>query len=239
MKKSDLYFMKLAMKLALKAKGMTSPNPMVGALVVKNNKIVGRGYHKQAGKAHAEVVALDEAKDKAKGAKLYVTLEPCTHFGKTPPCVDRIIKSKIKEVIVGMIDPNPLNNQKGVKILKAHKIKVRVGFLEDELKKINEPFIKYIRQKLPFVTVKVAQSMDGKVATKTGDSKWITSDKARGFAHKLRQDYDAVMVGVNTILRDNPRLEPWFSKKYPAKIIVDSQLSTPQNANIFSSTGSV
>jgi diaminohydroxyphosphoribosylaminopyrimidine deaminase/5-amino-6-(5-phosphoribosylamino)uracil reductase len=206
----------------------------VGALVVKNKRIVGRGYHKKAGLPHAEMIALDEAAKLAKGSCLYVTLEPCTHFGRTAPCVDRIIKSGIKEVFVGMVDPNPLNNGKGIQILRTHRIKVKVGILEDKLKKINEVFIKYITQKMPFVTVKVAQSLDGKIATSTGDSKWITSDKARAFAHRLRADYDAIMVGVNTILRDNPSLSAWFSQKQPIKIVVDSQLSTPQDANIFS-----
>ena len=234
MKKNHEYFMNLAMRLALKAKGKTSPNPMVGALVVKNNKILGQGYHEKAGLPHAEIIALDEAGKKARGATLYVTLEPCTHFGRTPPCVDRIIKSGVKEVIVGMIDPNPRNNGKGIRILKQNKIKVKVGFLGEELKKINEVFIKYISKKMPFVTVKVAQSLDGRIATKTGDSKWITSDKSRALAHRLRQNYDAIMVGVNTILRDNPRLNAWFSKRRPVKIIVDSQLSVPENAAIFS-----
>jgi len=238
-KKNHEYFMIRAMKLALKAKGKTSPNPLVGALVVKKGKILGEGYHAKAGLAHAEVAALDEAGKKAKGATLYVTLEPCVHFGRTPPCVDRIIKSGIKEVIVGMVDPNPLNNGRGVSILRQNKVKVKLGFLEGELKKINEVFIKYISKRTPFVTVKVAQSLDGRIATRTGDSKWITSDKSRVLAHRLRQSYDAVMVGVNTILRDNPRLGARFSKKYPLRIIVDSQLSTPEGANIFSRNGQV
>ena len=239
MTRNHEYFMDLALKLALKGKGRTSPNPMVGALVVKDGRIVGRGYHEKAGLAHAEVIALDDAGQKAKGANLYVTLEPCTHFGRTPPCVDKIIKSGIKNVIVGMVDPNPVNNGKGIKILKAHKIKVETGFLEDKLKKINESFIKYITRKIPFVTVKVGQSLDGKIATRTGDSKWITSDRSRGLAHRLRSGYDAIMVGVNTILRDDPRLDAWFSKKQPIKIVVDSQLSTSQEANVFSRRGSV
>jgi diaminohydroxyphosphoribosylaminopyrimidine deaminase/5-amino-6-(5-phosphoribosylamino)uracil reductase len=201
---------------------------------VKNGRIIGKGYHEKAGFAHAEIVALDEAGTKARGAILYVTLEPCAHFGKTPPCVDRIIRSGIKEVIIGMVDPNPLNNGKGIKILRQNKIKVKVGFLERELKKANEAFIKYITKGVPFVTVKVAQSLDGKIATRRGDSKWITSDKSRGFAHRLRKDYDAVMVGVNTVLRDNPKLDAWFSKKQPVKIVVDSYLSVPQDAAIFS-----
>ncbi|TRZ96413.1 bifunctional diaminohydroxyphosphoribosylaminopyrimidine deaminase/5-amino-6-(5-phosphoribosylamino)uracil reductase RibD [bacterium] len=237
--KQQEYFMGKALDLAEKARGKTSPNPMVGALVVKDNRILGKGYHEKAGSNHAEVIALDEAGIRAKGATLYVTLEPCAHFGKTTPCVDRIIKSQVKEVVVGMIDPNPLNNGKGISILKQHKIKVRVGFLEDRLKKLNEVFIKYITRRLPFITVKVAESLDGKIATKRGDSKWITSDKSRLYAHRQRQNYDAIMVGVNTILRDNPRLETWFSKKHPVKIIVDSQLSISPEANIFSRNSKV
>ncbi len=227
------HFMNLAMKLALKGKNKTSPNPMVGALVVKDNRILGRGYHEKAGLSHAEIIALDEAGEKSEGATLYVTLEPCVHFGQTPPCVERVIKSGVKEVIVGMIDPNPLNNGKGIDILKQNKIKVEVGFLEGELRKMNEVFIKYITKKLPFVTVKVGQSLDGKIATRQGDSKWVTSDKSRIFSHRLRAEYDAIMVGVNTALRDNPKLDAWFSKKQPKKIIVDSELSVSENANIF------
>ena len=239
MKRDRDYFMNLAMRLALKAKGNTAPNPMVGAVVVKNGLVVGKGYHEKAGLPHAEVVALDQAGEKAKGASLYVTLEPCSHFGRTPPCVNRIIKSGIKKVYIGMIDPNPLNNTKGIDILKQNKIKVEVGFLEESLKKINEAFIKYISKRMPFITVKIAQSLDGKIATKKGDSKWITSDKSRGYAHRIRKRYDAIMVGVNTVLRDDPKLNAWFSKKHPVKIIVDSQLSTPQGAGIFSSNSKV
>lgn len=233
------YYMNKAMRLALRAQGKTSPNPLVGALVVKNNKIIGSGFHKKAGLAHAEIVALNQAGEKAKGATLYVTLEPCAHFGKTPPCVNAIIKSGIKEVIIGMIDPNPLNNGKGIAILRQNKIKVEVGFLEEQLKRINEGFVKFMTKRMPFITIKVAQSLDGKIATKTGDSKWITSDKSRTFAHKRRANFDAIMAGVNTVLRDNPRLDSWFSKKHPIKIIVDSQLSTPTNSNIFSSAAKV
>ncbi|MDD5730934.1 MAG: bifunctional diaminohydroxyphosphoribosylaminopyrimidine deaminase/5-amino-6-(5-phosphoribosylamino)uracil reductase RibD [Candidatus Omnitrophica bacterium] len=239
MKKNHEYYMNLAAKLALKAKGKTSPNPMVGAVVVKNNKVIGQGYHEKAGFPHAEVIALDEAGKDARGATLYVTLEPCTHFGRTPPCVDRIIRSGVKEVVIGMIDPNPLNNGKGVEVLKKYKIKTVYPVLEDKLKKMNAVFIKYISKKMPYVTVKVAQSLDGKIATKTGDSKWITSDKSRVFSHRLRQYYDAIVVGVNTVLRDNPKLNAWFAKKQPFKVIIDSQLSTPQEANIFSENSKV
>jgi diaminohydroxyphosphoribosylaminopyrimidine deaminase/5-amino-6-(5-phosphoribosylamino)uracil reductase len=231
--------MNLALRLALKAKGMTSPNPMVGALVVKNGRIIGRGFHEKAGLAHAEIIALNEAGKNVKGATLYVTLEPCAHFGRTPPCIDRIIKSGIKEVIVGMIDPNPLNNGRGINLLKQNKIRVKVGFLEEGLRKINEAFIKFITKGMPFVTVKVAESLDGKIATRTGDSKWISSDKSRIYAHRIRQRFDAVMVGVNTIIRDNPRLDAWFSQRQPAKIVVDSQLSIPQDASIFTKNSRV
>ncbi len=233
MKRDHNYFMNMAIKLALKAKGLTSPNPMVGALVVKNGRVIGRGFHEKAGLAHAEVLALDEAGKDSRGAVLYVTLEPCAHFGRTPPCVDRIIQSKVKEVIIGMVDPNPLNNGKGIQILKNHKIKVETGFLEDKLRVLNAPFIKYITKRMPYVTVKVGQSLDGKIATRTGESKWITSEKSRNFSHRMRQDYDAVMVGVNTVRRDNPKLDAWFSRKQPVRIVIDSRLSTPQDSSIF------
>lgn len=239
MNKGHDYYMNLAIKLALKAKAMTSPNPMVGCIITKNGKIVGKGYHKKAGMAHAEIEALDEAGISVKGATMYVTLEPCVHFGRTPPCVDRIISSGIKEVIIGMLDPNPLVNGKGINILKANNIKVQVGFCEEKLKRMNESFLKYITKRIPFVTVKVAQSLDGKVATRTGESKWITSDKTRNFTHKMRQYYDAIIVGVNTVLRDDPRLEAWSSKRQPVKVIVDSKLSTPEQANIFLTKGKV
>lgn len=239
MKKEHLYFMRLALRLARKAQGQTSPNPMVGALVVKNNRVLGKGYHKKAGLAHAEVIALEDAGKAAQGAILYVTLEPCAHFGRTPPCVDTIIKSGVKKVVIGMVDPNPLNSGKGVSILKQHKIKVETGFLEEELRSLNEVFIKYITKKMPFITVKVAQSLDGKIATRSGDSKWITSDISRSYAHRIRKNYDAVAVGVNTVLRDNPRLDAWFSERQPAKVIIDSQLSISQEANIFSGHGEV
>ncbi len=233
------YYMKLALKLSLKAKGLTSPNPVVGAVVVKDGRIVGQGYHKRVGLAHAEVLALEDAGDKARGSVLYVTLEPCRHFGRTPPCVDAIIRAKVREVVIGMIDPNPINNGKGIEALKQNRIKVVVGVMEKEIRRANEVFIKYITKKIPFVTVKVAESLDGKIATAGGDSKWITSDKSRGLAHRMRKDYDAIMVGVNTVLRDNPRLDAWFSKKHPVKIVIDSQLSTPVGSNIFSANAQV
>ena len=236
MKRDNNYFMDLAIKLALKAKGQTSPNPLVGALVVKDGKIIGKGYHKEAGLAHAEVIALDDAAKAAHGATLFVTLEPCTHFGRTPPCVNRIIQAGVKRVVIGTEDPNPVTNGKGIIMLRKKGIVVECGFRQDRLKKINEAFIKYITQKTPFITVKAAQSLDGKIATHTGDSKWVTSDASRTYANKMRRYFDAVMVGVNTILRDDPQLTcrmPRMAGRQPIKIIVDSQLSTPQNAKIF------
>ncbi|MFA6349546.1 MAG: bifunctional diaminohydroxyphosphoribosylaminopyrimidine deaminase/5-amino-6-(5-phosphoribosylamino)uracil reductase RibD [Candidatus Omnitrophota bacterium] len=239
MKKDDIYYMKIARDLALKARGKTSPNPLVGAVVVRNNRIVGRGFHKKCGTAHAEIIALDNAGQNAEGAKLYVTLEPCGHYGRTPPCVHKIIQSGVKEVVVGMLDPNPVNNGKSIQILRQNKIKVKVGLLEEELKKINESFIKFITKREPFITVKSGQSLDGKIATRTGDSKWITSDQSRQFSRRMRSSFDAIMVGVNTVLRDDPRLNAWSSKKQPVKIIIDSRLSTPPDANIFSNNSEV
>jgi diaminohydroxyphosphoribosylaminopyrimidine deaminase/5-amino-6-(5-phosphoribosylamino)uracil reductase len=229
MKKDDKFYMNLCLKLALKARGKTSPNPLVGALVVKNNRIISSGFHKKAGFLHAETEAIEKAKGKARGATLYVTLEPCTHYGKTPPCVDQIIKSGIKNVVVGMVDPNPVNNGKGVAILRKHNIKVKVGVLEKELAGINRPFIKYITSGLPLVTVKVAQSLDGRIATSRFQSKWITSEQARGFSHALRKYYDAIILGVNTVVRDNPLL-----KEMPIKVVVDSSLRIPLEARILS-----
>ncbi|MFA6357643.1 MAG: bifunctional diaminohydroxyphosphoribosylaminopyrimidine deaminase/5-amino-6-(5-phosphoribosylamino)uracil reductase RibD [Candidatus Omnitrophota bacterium] len=238
-KRGDEYYMGLALKLALKAKGKTSPNPLVGALVVRAGKIVGSGFHAKAGLAHAEIVALEQAGSRAKNATLFVTLEPCAHTGRTAPCVNRIIESGIGEVVIGMIDPNPLNNGRGVALLRKNNIKVKVGVLSQKLTKINQTFIKYITTRTPFVTVKVGQSLDGRIATRTGDSKWITSDQSRAYAHKMRKDYDAIMVGVNTVLRDNPSLNAWFSEKKLIKIVVDSNLSIPENSNIFSGDAQV
>ena len=224
--------MNLAVRQAQKAWGRTFPNPLVGAILVKQGRIIGRGYHKKAGLPHAEVEAISAAGRKAQGATLYVTLEPCSHFGRTPPCTDMIIASGIRKVIVGMLDPNPLNNGKGVRILRNHGIEVEVGFFEDKLKKLNESFIKYITQKVPYITVKVGQSLDGKIATHRGNSKWITSDRAREYVHRIRDKFDAIMVGVNTILRDNPKLEAVSLSKRLTKIIVDSHLSIPCEAEV-------
>lgn len=231
-------FMKLALRLALKGRGTTSPNPMVGAVVVRDGTIVGRGYHRRAGEPHAEIIALRKAHHRAQGAILYVTLEPCTHIGRTPPCTDQIIRSGIREIVIGTKDPNPINNGRGIKILRSKGIKVKIGILEEESKKLNEVFAKFITTKLPFVTVKIAQSLDGKIATRRGISKWITNDSARRHVHSLRSHVDAIMVGVETIIKDDPLLTARLSqtryKKQPIKIVVDSTLRTPLHSKIFS-----
>ncbi|OIO33004.1 MAG: riboflavin biosynthesis protein RibD [Candidatus Omnitrophica bacterium CG1_02_40_15] len=227
------FFMRKVLELAEKGKGTTSPNPMVGALVVKNGKIIVSAYHRRPGGLHAEAIALKRAGQKAKGATLYVNLEPCAHLGRTPPCSKAIIKSGIKEVYCSMIDPNPLNNGKGKKELEKNGVNVRVGILAEEAAKLNEVFIKYVTKKMPFVTIKVAESLDGKIATRTMDSKWISSEASRDYSHSLRSEMDAVLVGVNTIMRDNPILTSRRNKS-PIKIVLDSNLRVSENANIFS-----
>lgn len=231
-------FMRLALRLAKKATGFTNPNPLVGAVVVKGGKVIGQGYHRRAGLAHAEALALDRAGGAARGGSLYVTLEPCCHFGRTTPCVDKIKACGIKEVIFALSDPNPLNNGKGAHSLRRQGIKVISGILEKEAGEINQVFIKYITERLPFVTIKVAQSLDGKIATSDGDSRWISSPSSRKFVHRLRRQVDAVMVGVNTVLRDDPllscRLQGHLYKKQPKKVIVDSRLRLHPDLKIFS-----
>ncbi len=235
-KNQDVVYMQRALDLALRAKGNTSPNPLVGAVVVGGGKVVAEGWHHYCGGDHAEVIALKKAGEKAKGATLYVTLEPCSHFGRTPPCVDKILSCGIREVVIGMTDPNPLNNGKSIKVLRTQGMNVRVGFLVKELKKINEGFIKYITTHTPFVTVKCAQTLDGKIATAAGQSQWITAPKTRDYAHRLRNDFDAVLVGINTALKDDPQLNAARKNKRLTKIIVDSHLRLPLDAKLFKGT---
>lgn len=228
--------MKKCLRLAVKGKGKTAPNPMVGALLVHENKIIGKGYHKKAGLPHAEIEAILSTGTKAGGSRLYVNLEPCSHFGRTPPCSEAIIKGGIKEVVIGMIDPNPLVAGRGIKKLKMAGIKVTHGIMEKDCRKINEPFIKYITMKLPYVTMKVASSLDGKISTITGESRWITGDQARRHVHTIRNEVDAVMVGINTVLRDDPllttRLNGEKDLKHPARVILDSRLKIPLKAKL-------
>jgi len=229
-------FMKIALELASKGKGLTSPNPMVGAVIIRNGKIIGKGYHAKAGLPHAEIVALKDAGAKTKGATLFVNLEPCVHYGKTPPCCDEIIRAGLRKVVIGIKDPNPLVNGKGIRKLRSHGIEVEVGVMEREAWELNEAFIKSIKTGMPFVIMKSAMSLDGKIATRSGESKWLTGIESRRFVQELRAGVDGIMVGIGTVLRDNPRLTVRTGERKgnpPAKIIVDSQLKIPLSAKIF------
>ncbi|HNZ29662.1 MAG TPA: bifunctional diaminohydroxyphosphoribosylaminopyrimidine deaminase/5-amino-6-(5-phosphoribosylamino)uracil reductase RibD [Candidatus Goldiibacteriota bacterium] len=230
----DVFYMNKALELAVKAQGHTSPNPMVGCVIVKAGRIIGAGYHKKAGMPRAEIEALKLAGSKAKGASLYVNLEPCSHFGKTPPCADAIIKAGVKEVIAAMKDPNPLVSGRGFKKLIKAGIKVKTGVLNKEAYALNRIFIKNITTEKPFVIMKAAVSLDGKMALKNGESKWITSAPARKEAQKLRQMCDAILVGINTVINDNPFLDCRIDKsKKIKKVILDTNGRMPETGNIF------
>lgn len=231
----DIRFMRKAVELAEKGIGFVNPNPLVGAVIAKNGKIIGHGFHELYGGPHAEINALNSTNN-AGGATLYVTLEPCNHHGKTPPCTDRIIADKISRVVIGIKDPNPLVNGKGIKQLKQAGIKVETGILKNEIHKLNEVYIKYIREKRPFCVLKTAMTMDGKISTFNGESRWISNEKSRKFVHELRHKYSAIMVGVNTIIKDNPVLtdrSDHSRKKHPVRIVVDSYGRTPTESNVF------
>ena len=203
---TDEQYMEYALNLAKKGEGHVAPNPMVGAVIVKNGRIIGEGYHEKYGEAHAEVNAIQRATEAVEGATIYVTLEPCAHYGKTPPCAQLLIDSKIKRVVIGCLDPNRLVGGQGVQMLKEAGLSVTVGVLQNECEKINEIFMHYITQKQPFVIMKTAMTLDGKIASVTGDSKWITGSKAREQVHKLRHRVSGIMVGIETVLVDNPFL---------------------------------
>lgn len=232
----DEFYMRQALRLARKALGQTSPNPAVGAVVVKNGVIVGKGYHRRAGLAHAEVEALLDAGKKARGATLYVTLEPCNHTGRTPPCCDAILASGIRHVVVAVKDPNPITRGRGIKCLQRSGVKVTTGVLAEQARQLNNPFFKVMTQGLPFVRLKLAQSLDGKIATVSGQSQWITSAASRNEGHRWRSRFDAILVGVNTVIADNPRLTSRLKGKsrQPVKIILDSRLRTPATARCLS-----
>lgn len=220
--------MKRALELARNGIGKVNPNPLVGSVIVKDGQVVGEGFHPCFGKEHAEIMALRNAGELARGATLYVNLEPCCHFGKTPPCTDAIINAGIRRVVVGMVDPNPLVNQKGIEILREHHIDVQTGIEEALCRQLNRVFIKYITTGMPFVTIKIAQSLDGRIATATGHSQWITSEVARAEAHRLRSENDAVVVGIGTALADNPQLTVrHVPGRNPYRIVLDSQLQIP------------
>ena len=228
----DEKYMDLALELAEKGRGYVNPNPMVGAVVVKDGEIVGKGWHKFYGGPHAEVYALDEAGEKAEGATIYVTLEPCSHFGKTPPCAEKIKKMKIKKCVIACLDPNPIVAGRGKKILEEAGIEVVVGVREKEAKELNKVFMKYITEKNPYLFLKCAITLDGKIATNERDSKWITNEKAREKVQFLRHEYMGIMVGINTLINDNPRLTARIENGInPFRIVVDPHLCTPLESN--------
>ena len=231
--------MEEALDLAAKGKGRTSPNPCVGALVVQAGRVVGRGYHPRAGSAHAEATALRRAGPRAEGAALYVTLEPCSHFGRTPPCVDRVLESGVSRVVVAMADPNPRVRGRGLRKLRRAGRQVVTGVCRERAQRLNEDFTKFITTGRPFVTLKLALSLDGKIATRTGDSKWITSPFARARAHQLRHEHDAIMVGRGTVAQDDPRLTTRLpgnrQGKHPARVVVDARAQTPVAAQALAS----
>jgi len=234
-RQKDEAYMSMAFALAEKARGRTSPNPMVGAVIVKNDRIVGWGYHEQAGKPHAEIIALKHAADKVRGATLYVTLEPCVHYGRTPPCIDRLLQSGLSRIVIASRDPNPLVDGQGIKRLRQAGLSVTTGILEHLNQKLNEAHIKYITKKMPFVTLKAAASLDGKIASATGDSRWISSPASREYAHFLREENDAVMVGSGTVIKDDPLLTVRHGRrpgKKIARVIIDSRLRIPLSARL-------
>jgi diaminohydroxyphosphoribosylaminopyrimidine deaminase/5-amino-6-(5-phosphoribosylamino)uracil reductase len=231
--------MNRALRLAEKGRGRTSPNPMVGAVLVKEGRAVGDGYHAKAGEAHAEIVALRQAREEAKGATLYLNLEPCAHYGKTPPCAPEVIEAGVKRVVIGMEDPNPLVKGKGIEILRRAGLEVEVGILERECRRLNEAFCKYILKKEPFVILKAAATLDGKIATRTGDSKWISGEASRRFVHKLRDQVDGVLVGVGTVLKDDPLLTARVrGGRDPYRIVLDSRLKIPEQAKVIGTSPS-
>lgn len=222
----DKYYMKLALKEAIKGLGKVNPNPLVGAIIVKKNKILSKGYHEIFGGLHAEVNAINRCtQEELEDATIYVNLEPCSHYGKTPPCVDLIIKSKIKKCVIGIKDPNPLVSGNGIKKLKDFGIEVIVGVLEEKCRKINRVFFKYIVEKVPFVFLKVAITLDGKIATRNFSSKWISNEKAREKVQQYRNNFSSVLVGANTIKKDNPSLKCHLKGRNPYRIIFDKNLS--------------
>lgn len=231
----DFVYMNRAWELALQGWGRTSPNPMVGAVLVKSGRIIAEGYHHFCGGDHAEVDALKKAGTKARGAILYVTLEPCGHSGRTPPCTQAILKAGIKKVIVGALDPNRLNHGKSLKFLRQQGVDIEQGLLADELTHLNEAFNCWMSTRRPFVTAKIAQTLDGKIATLKGESKWITSAFARDYAHRLRFGFDAILVGINTVLKDDPQLRTLPAKRIK-KVILDTHGKMSARARLLHAT---
>jgi diaminohydroxyphosphoribosylaminopyrimidine deaminase / 5-amino-6-(5-phosphoribosylamino)uracil reductase len=236
---TEAEYMHKAIVLAKRGLGTTSPNPMVGAVVVKGGKIVGEGYHHKAGEAHAEIIALEKAGPRARGGLLVLNLEPCCHTGKTPPCVNTIIKAGLKKVVIAMQDPNPLVNGKGIAMLRKAGIDVKVGLLEQEARLLNEAFVTFVEKKRPFFLVKGAVSLDGKIATRIGESKWISNEESREYVNQLRAVMDGIMIGINTVILDNPLLLPKVDKpkRYPVRIVLDSKLRIPPSCELVKTAG--
>jgi len=231
----DAGYMEMCYALAEKARGHTSPNPYVGALIVRAGRIVGWGYHEKAGKPHAEAIALERAGRDARGATAYITLEPCIHWGRTPPCIDLVRQSGLKRVVVSDYDPNPQVHRKGIRRMRDAGIQVSVGLLKGKNRTLNEVYCKYVTKKVPFVILKAAVSLDGKIATSTSASQWISSPATRKYIHLVRGEYDALLVGINTIIRDDPMLtvrHPHWRGKKQVRIILDSGLRIPLKARI-------
>jgi diaminohydroxyphosphoribosylaminopyrimidine deaminase/5-amino-6-(5-phosphoribosylamino)uracil reductase len=233
----DLAWMEMAYGLAERARGRTSPNPVVGAIVVKDGAVIGHGFHEEPGKPHAEVLALDMAGRRSKGATLYVTLEPCVHWGRTPPCVDRVLAAGLARVVVSALDPNPVVHGRGLRRLEEGGLEVSPGLLAARNAEINEAYAKFIVRRIPFVTLKAALSLDGKIACANGDSKWVSSAETRDYVHLLRGEQDALLVGANTVIADDPRLtvrHPSWPSKRILRAVLDAGLRVPLAARLFS-----
>lgn len=234
---SDKRFMLRALQLANEAVGRTSPNPVVGCVIVKDDEIIGEGFHQKAGTPHAEVHALRQAGENSLGATAYVTLEPCSHFGRTPPCADALIKAGIQRVVVAMQDPNPKVSGQGIHRLREAGIRVDIGLCVKEAKNLNRPFLKTVQTGLPYLVYKAASTIDGKIASETGDSRWISNEASRKDAHTLRNELDVILVGSETVLKDNPALTCRISNgRDPVRVIVDGALKLPLEAEVLSST---
>lgn len=235
---TDESYIKLAIEIAKKGMGSVGPNPLVGCVIIKNERIIGAGFHEKYGGKHAEINAIESAIESVEGSSMYINLEPCNHSGLTPPCTDKIIESKIKHVVVGTLDMNPLVSGSGIKKLKSAGIEVKVGILENECVTLNKFFFKYIISGLPYVTLKIAQTLDGKIADLHGESKWISSTQSRRYVHELRSKYDAVLVGAGTVKKDDPNLTVRLVEgRNPRRIMIDTCLSIKSTNKLYLNNG--